>query len=119
MTAREVGALLATIHGALVEPEAPRVPGAALAWFAEVDDVTVHRLIEGIDLDALTCGVLYGDPSPEILREPDGALDLIDWGTPSWGPITYDVATWEGHVARYATEPGCDQAFLDAYQEAS
>ncbi len=114
-TAGEVGILLADVHRALVEPSAPTVPGAALAWFGEVGDEAVSGLIDRIDLDALTCGVLYGDPSPEIWREPNGELALIDWGTPSWGPIAYDVATWEGHVKRYATEPGCGEAFLEAY----
>lgn len=40
--------------------------------------------------------MLYGDPSPEILRNPTtGRLALIDWGTPSWGPLLFDLLTWE------------------------
>jgi aminoglycoside phosphotransferase (APT) family kinase protein len=38
--------------------------------------------------------VLYGDPSPEILIADDGAVGLIDWGTPSWGPQLHDVTVW-------------------------
>ncbi|MFD0361987.1 phosphotransferase [Nocardia sp. GCM10030253] len=43
----------------------------------------------------LSYGVLYGDPAPEILRKTgSGELALIDWGTPSWGPLLHDVVCW-------------------------
>ncbi len=43
----------------------------------------------------LTEGVLYGDPAPEVLCDDrTGTLALIDWGTPSWGPLLHDLVSW-------------------------
>ncbi|MGI8416182.1 MAG: phosphotransferase enzyme family protein [Nakamurella sp.] len=53
----------------------------------------VHEFDERV---GLPFGVLYGDPSPEVLRDKvTGALALIDWGTPSWGPALFDLISWQ------------------------
>ena len=65
----------------------------------------------------LTRGVLYGDPAPEILV--DGSTEsvaLIDWGTPSWGPLVHDVACWLHCLSSGGAPSGGGDAFLDAYR---
>jgi homoserine kinase type II len=42
----------------------------------------------------LTWAGLHGDPAPEaFLRQPDGEIALIDWGSFMTGPVLYDVAS--------------------------
>lgn len=72
--------------------DADRVGGRRGAAFADA----VAAVREFGRRVGLTFGVLYGDPSPEVLRdEHSGALALIDWGAPSWGPLRYDLLSWQ------------------------
>lgn len=97
--AHAAGRLLGTVHTALVRDDAPAVPADLLEWYRTFfHDGEVSRIVDEIDRVDLTTGLVYGDPSPEILRTPTGDLALIDWGTPSRGPLISDVATWEWHV---------------------
>lgn len=123
--AARAGVLLADLHRALTSHDVPRVPGQTLDFFAararQWQQTAAAQAVE--DLWALTrqgalpWGVVYGDPSPEVLVEPSGALAVIDWGTPSRGPLVYDVAAWAGHVARVAERPDLARgAFVDAYR---
>lgn len=74
------------------ESEAVRLGGAVGGRLT----AAVRRVDAMVQSGHLQCGVLYGDPSPEILRNPlTRELALIDWGTPSWGPLLFDLLTWE------------------------
>ena len=116
--ARRAGELLATVHRALAGADVPTVPAHALDFFdhraaalGQPDVAAAASAVRtAVAERGLPCGVLYGDPSPELLVTPSGDLALIDWGTPSFGPFAYDVATWAGHVGDSA------QHFLDEYQ---
>ena len=100
------------------------MPARTLEWwwkFAEArGDTAGLRLLDRIDKVALTDGlpdaVVYGDPSPEV-HDADGRLALIDWGTPSWGPLAYDVGTWLAWIRRSGAVAGYEADFLGAYAE--
>lgn len=79
----------------------------ALAAVAEFDRDT-----------GLSYGVLYGDPAPEILRLIDSdELALIDWGTPSWGPLLHDLVCWQRFGATVRPdEPDLADRLLTAYR---
>ncbi len=66
----------------------------------------------------LTQGVLYGDPAPEVLRDDrGGAPALIDWGTPSWGPLLHDLVSWKLFAAeRNPGDPGVGPRLVAAYR---
>jgi hypothetical protein len=72
------------------------------------------------DRAPLSEGVLYGAPAPEILQDPGStALALIDWGSPSWGPLLHDVVSWQLFLtARQPPEaaPTVERRFLTAYR---
>src|SRR5439155_9860057 len=87
------GALLGQIHHALqLQGERSWVPAALMEWMAKqaespsVDEARLGRALEHLQCFAnevaLTEGVVYGDPSPEILIG-GGRVSIIDWGTPS------------------------------------
>lgn len=75
----------------------------------------VHEFDQRI---GLTFGVLYGDPSPEVLRDNlTGALALIDWGTPSWGPVLFDLVSWQLFVAeQQPSATGAAERLMAAYR---
>jgi homoserine kinase type II len=59
----------------------------------------IRPAVEGAVADAVALGPvswswLHGDPAAEaFLRQPDGQVALIDWGSAMRGPILYDVAS--------------------------
>lgn len=55
----------------------------------------VQSALEGVrSLDEASRAWLHGDPAAEaFLRQPDGEVALIDWGSAMYGPILYDVAS--------------------------
>lgn len=99
------GALLGRVH-AILRRDSRRewVPADLLEWCeshaAASDGIDEDRAQSAIAAvrrlrrrRRLTFAVVYGDPSPEILVDVTSAA-LIDWGTPSWGPLLHDVACW-------------------------
>lgn len=120
--ARGAGLLLARVHACL-SADAPAVPAGTLDWFeqhsSQRDAVAAAKEVNAlVRTGALTVGVLYGDPSPELLLGDAGDLRLIDWGTPSRGPFLYDVATWLGHIERHG-DAAAAAYFLRAYRSVS
>ena len=83
-----------------------RGDAAALSVLDRVDEVALA--------DGLPDAVVYGDPSPEV-HDADGRLALIDWGTPSWGPLAYDVGAWLAWIRRSGAVAGYEASFLGAY----
>lgn len=117
------GDLLGRVHAALAATNPrPEVPGDLLEWFggflASSDDDDARRALEVArelaDRGALTMGVVYGDPSPEVLVLTNGELALIDWGTPSFGPLLHDVCVWK---RAFASDDAGERRFLAAYRE--
>ena len=59
----------------------------------------IRPAVEGAVADAVALGSvswawLHGDPAAEaFLRQADGEVALIDWGSAMRGPILYDVAS--------------------------
>lgn len=104
---RRCGQLLGRVHSALRECPGLTPAGDLLSYYAAEAvriggslgrNLADHvRTTKGLtDMSALATGVLYGDPPPEILHDPGtDELGLIDWGTPSSGPLLFDVLTWE------------------------
>jgi Ser/Thr protein kinase RdoA (MazF antagonist) len=113
------GSVLARVHVSLMV-DAPAVPGSVLQWFrGRAKDSHVREALAGLDGMPFTSSVLYGDPSPELLITGDDELAIIDWGTPSFGPVMYDVASWHGHIETHANDGAAAGAFLAAYQAES
>jgi Ser/Thr protein kinase RdoA (MazF antagonist) len=102
-SAEAAGDLLGRVHAALAaaHPQ-PEVPGELLRWFdgflsatGDADARNALGRVQALVRDgALTMGIVYGDPSPEVLVTEGGGLALIDWGTPSFGPLLHDVLVW-------------------------
>lgn len=120
--ASKAGLLLASVHGCL-GPGAPTVPGAVLDFFerrrsAPEVAATAKTLNALLRAGEFTAGVVYGDPSPELLLGDDDNFSLIDWGTPSYGPFIYDVAAWFGHIERHG-DTSAATWFLQSYRSAS
>lgn len=64
---------------------------------------------------AFTQGVLHGDPAPEaFLIDASGQTAIIDWGSVTWGPLMYDVAS----ARLYAGNEASFSAVLDGYLDA-
>ncbi|WP_194927276.1 phosphorylase family protein [Catenulispora pinisilvae] len=111
LAAEAAGDLLGQVHRALgAMPAAPRPAGKLLDFYNQQADavggaagaalkqalVDIHAFNTRTPLDF---GILYGDPAPEILRDPDtGTLALIDWGTPSFGPLLHDLVAWQAFL---------------------
>ncbi len=95
------GDLLGRVHAFLgTSSRRDWVPADLLEWLAalagatgNIEAATVVRTVAD-RRGTVRSSVLYGDPSPEVLVTTDGAVGLIDWGTPSWGPQLHDVAVW-------------------------
>ncbi|MDA3648010.1 phosphotransferase [Saccharopolyspora indica] len=111
------GDLLGRVHHVLRSAEDVAPAGRLLDFYQEeADRVGGQRgaalsdavaAVRAFDRDTgLTHGVLYGDPAPEVLRSPDDELALIDWGTPSWGPLLHDLVCWQ----RFGAAAGEDAA---------
>lgn len=117
-TAAEAGALLARVHQCTRLIERSAVPAQLLDWFREVGDARAGTIVDELEARPLTHGVVYGDPSPELIRTPSGDLALIDWGTPSHGPLAHDIVMWERRVRRCAEggSASVSAAFVDAYR---
>ncbi|MEI8407191.1 MULTISPECIES: phosphotransferase enzyme family protein [unclassified Kribbella] len=64
----------------------------------------VEGAMDGVRrLGPLSWAWLHGDPAPEaFLRQPAGAIGLIDWGAAMHGPVLYDVAS----AVMYVNGPG-------------
>lgn len=123
------GDLLGRVHAVLLRDSARGwVPNDLLRWCEshaktnpDADTSEALKALTALfELDAggaLKKAVVYGDPSPEIIvGERPGESALIDWGTPSWGPLAHDVACW---LRLVAPEPSADNSdgFLAAYQQ--
>ena len=122
------GALLGRVHAILARDSARDwVPNDLLDWAewhaaanSAVDRARVAAVLQELTSlrrgGALTSAVVYGDPSPEILvDQASGAAALIDWGTPSWGPLLHDVACWTAFVR--AEKGDRHDRFLAAYRQ--
>jgi len=111
-----IGDLLGRVHSA-----AAVEPGELADWlrfllpFEECLDLEpwIRPAVEGAIADAVALGPLswswlHGDPAAEaFVRQPDGQVALIDWGSAMRGPILYDVAS-----ARMYNGEGFVPAFL-------
>lgn len=93
--------------------EANRLPDSALAE-------ALPALLRALAVNPVQDGTLYGDPAPEILIATTAdAPALIDWGTPSRGPLLFDVVTWHVFVTAGCAPEARDTAggrFLAAYR---
>ncbi|NLU70517.1 phosphotransferase [Streptomyces sp. HNM0574] len=125
--AGEAGELLGRVHRLLTTlPEVPRPAGHLLDHYrgearrlGRRRGAALRKALKALSRTTFTEGVLYGDPAPEILRGP-GPLALIDWGTPSRGPLLHDVVSWQLFLTAGATPedaPAAERRFLAAYRE--
>jgi Ser/Thr protein kinase RdoA (MazF antagonist) len=119
-TASRGGDVLGRVHAALAAADPrPEVPGQLLGWFdgflACSDDAreSLRRVQAMVSRGLLTMGIVYGDPSPEVLVLATGELAVIDWGTPSLGPLLHDVCVWASAFAPAVAARG---AFLTSYR---
>ena len=107
------GEALGRAHAVLLrESRRNWVPANLVDWFESRGAPPVAAVRDLDRLGLLTWAVVYGDPSPEVLVGESGGLGLIDWGTPSWGPLLHDVACWTTFF-RVGRSRG---AFLAAYR---
>jgi homoserine kinase type II len=100
-----IGTTLARVHGI-----SRTAPGDLEKWFELVTQFDVYLDVEpwirpavedalnGVrefaSAQDLTWAGLHGDPAPEaFLRQHDGEIALIDWGSFMNGPVLYDVAS--------------------------
>lgn len=112
-----VGTTLARVHQLSQAPV-----GDLEKWFELITDFdayldlepwirpAVEGALDGVrELGNLTWAGLHGDPATEaFLREPDGEIALIDWGSYMTAPLLYDVASAVMYV-------GTDEHILPAY----
>jgi len=116
------GDLLGRVHAGLAPLPATLVPGRLVDWCLDRAgaisgecQTAAARVGDLAAAGVLRCSVVYGDPSPEVLTAgPTTAL--LDWGTPSWGPVLHDVAVWTHHFHATGIQPARQALFLDAYQ---
>ncbi|MFI2367587.1 phosphotransferase enzyme family protein [Streptomyces sp. NPDC018833] len=129
----QAGDLLGRVHHALAtHPDVPQPAGHLLDFYtAEADRLSgprgtaLGRALAAItDFRAhtrLSDGVLYGDPAPEILVDANSTeLALIDWGTPSYGPLLHDIVSWQLFLTSHQTPEAAttvEQRFLAAYRD--
>jgi Ser/Thr protein kinase RdoA (MazF antagonist) len=122
------GDLLGRVHTVLLRDSARSwVPNDLLDWCEahaqtnpESDTGQAMKTLTGLRklqrAGALKTAVVYGDPSPEIIvTEQLDDVALIDWGTPSWGPLVHDIACWLSFI-RPSTQPGESEPFTAAYE---
>lgn len=113
--------LLARVHALVLSTAMPEVPARILDWAEATMPQTSGARPAVARLKAagsgLTQGILYGDPSPEILVARGRSPALIDWGTPSWGPLIYDLAAWALRFS--AGDRHRFDRFVSRYQEHS
>ncbi|MFI5712707.1 phosphotransferase enzyme family protein [Kribbella sp. NPDC051620] len=97
-----VGTTLARVHQISQTPS-----GDLEKWFELITDFdayldlepwirpAVEGALDGVRaLGNLTWAGLHGDPATEaFLRQPDGEIALIDWGSYMTAPLLYDVAS--------------------------
>ncbi|TCO48380.1 homoserine kinase type II [Kribbella antiqua] len=78
----------------------------------------VATALDGVrELNGLSWAWLHGDPAAEaFLRQRDGTIALIDWGSAMRGPILYDVAS----AVMYAgTAEHVVRAYVEKQQQAA
>lgn len=117
------GGLLGRVHAALAVFPCSRVPGRVIDWYQQQATAFGGEAVRGAEhvrdlwvAGKLHCSIIYGDPSPEVLIAGH-ATALIDWGTPSWGPVLHDIAVWTSHFGASHAQPQRQAEFLDAYRE--
>lgn len=122
VTASRAGDVLGRVHAALAAADPrPEVPGELLGWFdgflSGSNDGSVRESLRRIQAmvsrGLLTIGIVYGDPSPEVLVQATGELAVIDWGTPSVGPLLHDVCVW---ASAFAPAEVAREAFVASYR---
>lgn len=75
-----------------VDPTAPHLD--AEPWVRPAVQAAVERLQALQESLPLTYGVLHADPAPEaLLVDARGDAAIIDWGSVTWGPLLYDLAS--------------------------
>ncbi len=117
-----VGAdLLVRVHRLVLSTGLPVVRARILDWFdgyLSTSSPARASLSRVRAMSAqLTEAVIYGDPSPEILVARGRRPALIDWGTPSWGPLMHDVAAWALHLSH--GDVRVFGRFVDRYRRAA
>ncbi|MET9271116.1 phosphotransferase [Kribbella sp. NPDC003557] len=97
-----IGDLLGRVHAAAAVDRGDTAEWLRLLLpFEECLDLEpwIRPAVEGAIADAVALGPLswswlHGDPAAEaFVRQPDGQVALIDWGSAMRGPILYDVAS--------------------------
>ncbi|HWE63766.1 MAG TPA: phosphotransferase [Chloroflexota bacterium] len=75
-----------------VDPAAPHLD--IEPWVRPAVRAAVARLHALQQEVPLTYGILHADPAPEaFLVERRGSAAIIDWGSVTWGPLLYDIAS--------------------------
>jgi Ser/Thr protein kinase RdoA (MazF antagonist) len=75
-----------------VDPDATHL--GVEPWVRPAVRAAVERLRELQQETPLTYGILHADPAPEaFLVDGPGIVALIDWGSVTWGPLLYDLAS--------------------------
>jgi len=75
-----------------VDPAAPHLD--VESWVRPAVRATVERLLALQEEVPLTYGILHADPAPEaFLVDTEGRAAIIDWGSVTWGPLLYDLAS--------------------------
>jgi homoserine kinase type II len=63
-------------------------------WIRPAVEDALNGVREFSSTAELTWAGLHGDPAPEaFLRQPDGEIALIDWGSFMTAPVLYDIAS--------------------------
>jgi Ser/Thr protein kinase RdoA (MazF antagonist) len=123
------GGLLGRVHAVLLRGSKREwVPNDLLGWCeAHARSLPERQAAEALTAlaairehqkgEGLTTAVVYGDPSPEIVVDDQtGEVALIDWGTPSWGPLVHDLACWVRYLgASWGSERS--NQFVATYRE--
>lgn len=75
-----------------VDPAAPHLD--IEPWVRPALQGAVERLHALQEEVPLTNGILHADPAPEaFLVDSQGRAAIIDWGSVTWGPLLYDIAS--------------------------
>ncbi|MEV0289154.1 hypothetical protein AB0H36_33960 [Kribbella sp. NPDC050820] len=113
--ARPLARLLAKVHCASKDFDGPMRRAddlnldMGMKFEDEVRPVVSAAFAEVRSLEQVTWGACYND-EPDLFRDAEGELGLVDWGSVTFAPLLWDVLLWADFFSGR-----CRDLFLETY----